>query len=98
LSFETICTRQTRNVALVVHAVDGDTLPVLINGTEHATIDADGNAHLLLQVDRGERAVTVRVDLEKVISSWRKISEPSPSVRNACAGGSEDANPAPTTQ
>jgi hypothetical protein len=62
LSFETTCTRQTRNVALVVRAVNGDALPVLINGTERATTDADGNAHLLLHVDRGERALTVKLD------------------------------------
>jgi hypothetical protein len=62
LSLEAVCARKTRDVTVVVHATNGHALPVLINGTEHVTTDADGNAHLLLRIDRGERTFTVKLD------------------------------------
>jgi hypothetical protein len=62
LTLDAVCTRQTRKVALVVHALPDATLPVEIDGKTITSTDIDGNAHLLLEVDRGQRTVTARLN------------------------------------
>jgi hypothetical protein len=62
LRVDASCTRARRDVVLVVHAVGGGGLPVKVNSEHAVDTDADGNAHVLLQVDRGVRALEVELD------------------------------------
>ena len=62
ITLDAVCTRRTRAVALVVHALPGKSLPVEVDGKALGSTDADGNAHLLLEVDRSRRTVTTRID------------------------------------
>ncbi len=62
LTLESVCTRRARAVALIVHALPGKSLPVEVDGKAVSSTDADGNAHLLLEVDRSRRMVTTRLD------------------------------------
>lgn len=59
---EAVCTRTARELALVVHAEHGAALPVLVEGKPAGTTDADGNAHVLLRVDRAVQKLNVAVD------------------------------------
>ncbi len=62
LALDAVCTRQTRKVALVVRALPEATLPIEIDGKVVTSTDADGNAHLLLEVDRSRRTVSARLN------------------------------------
>jgi hypothetical protein len=62
LTLDAVCTRKTRNVALVVHSLPDKGLPVEVDGKVMATTDRDGNAHLLLEVDGSQRTLTARLD------------------------------------
>jgi hypothetical protein len=66
LTLDAVCTRQTRKVALIVQGPPGTPLPVQVNGTQLTSTDVDGNAHLLLEVDRSQRTVTARLDTQSV--------------------------------
>lgn len=65
LTLDAVCTRRARAVVLVVHALAGKSLPVEIDGNAVGATDADGNAHLLLEVDRSRRTVTTRLDTSR---------------------------------
>lgn len=65
LTLDAVCTRDTRRVGLVVRSLPGTALPVLVDGKPITTTDPDGNAHVLLEVDRSQRALTVRLDTSK---------------------------------
>jgi len=57
-----VCTRRSRDVVLVVHAENGPALPIVVDGNPTATTDADGNAHILVHLDRGIRSLNVSLD------------------------------------
>lgn len=61
LTVEATCIRKVRDVVLVVRAESGSNLPVHIDGKPAATT-SDGTAHLLLQLDRDVRQVSVTLD------------------------------------
>jgi hypothetical protein len=65
LTLDAVCTRETRRVALVVHALPDAILPVEVDGKALTSTDRDGNAHLLLEVDRSQRVVTARLDTSR---------------------------------
>jgi len=62
VTVEAVCTRTAREIALVVHAERGPALPVFVDGKPAGSTDADGNAHVLLRVDRAVRKLDVAVD------------------------------------
>jgi len=62
VTVEAVCTRAAREIALVVHTERGPALPVLVDGKPAGSTDADGNAHVLLRVDRSMRKLDVAVD------------------------------------
>jgi hypothetical protein len=61
LTVEATCVRKLRQVVVVVRSDNATDLPVLVDGKTTA-IAADGTAHLLLELDRDVRAVTVALD------------------------------------
>jgi hypothetical protein len=62
VTVEAVCTRTAREIALVVHTERGPALPVLVDGKAAGSTDDDGNAHVLLRVDRSVRKLDVAVD------------------------------------
>lgn len=62
LTIEVVCTRVAREIALVVHADRGPGLALLVDGKAAGSTDADGNAHVLLKVDRSVRKLDVALD------------------------------------
>lgn len=62
LSFLATCTRETRDVVVLVHADHGDTLPVLVDGRPVTITDANGVAHVLVDFGRDVRSFEVRLD------------------------------------
>lgn len=62
VTVEAVCTRTAREIALVVHTERGPGLPVLVDGRSAGSTDDDGNAHVLLRVDRSVRKLDVAVD------------------------------------
>jgi hypothetical protein len=62
LAYDVTCARRTRSVALVVHAAGAGALPVLVDGKPQSSTDAEGNAHLLLELDRQDQQVHVKLD------------------------------------
>jgi hypothetical protein len=60
-----VCSKLTRNAVVVVRAPGGAELPITINGEPAGTTDADGNAHVLVEVHRGLRALDVTLDTGK---------------------------------
>ena len=62
ISFPAVCSRESRDVVVLVHAEHGDALPVLIDGRSLATTDANGVAHVLVDFDRDVRSFEVRLD------------------------------------
>jgi hypothetical protein len=61
LTVEAVCERPRREVALVVHAEGRASLPVRVNGELATTTDADGNGHVLMEVDRQLRTLEVEL-------------------------------------
>jgi hypothetical protein len=61
LAVEATCIRKLRDVVLVVRAESAPNLPVHVDGKPAATT-TDGMAHLLLQLDRDVRQVSVTLD------------------------------------
>jgi hypothetical protein len=61
LTVEANCIRKLRDVVLVVRTENASNLPVLVDGKPAATT-TDGTAHLLLQLDRDVRQVSVTLD------------------------------------
>jgi hypothetical protein len=62
VTVEAVCSRISRDIVLVVHAERGPALPLLVDGKAAGATDADGNAHVLLRVDRAVRKLDVAVD------------------------------------
>lgn len=62
LKLSAVCTRTVRDVAIVVHADQGGSIPVTVDGQRATTMNADGYAQLLLHVDRAVRSITVGLD------------------------------------
>jgi hypothetical protein len=62
ISFPAVCTRQVRDVVLVVHVEHGEALPVLVDGKAVGVTDSDGVAHVLLHFDRSVRSFGVGLD------------------------------------
>ena len=62
LKISAVCTRVTRDVAVVVHADQGGSIPVSVDGQRATITTADGYAQLLLRVDRTVRSVTLSLD------------------------------------
>jgi hypothetical protein len=61
LTIDTTCVRKLRQVVVVVRSENATDLPILVDGKTTA-VAADGTAHLLLELDRDVRAVTVALD------------------------------------
>lgn len=61
LAVEATCVRKLRDVVLVVRAESASNLPVHVDGKPAATTTG-GTAHLLLQLDRDVRQVSVTLD------------------------------------
>jgi hypothetical protein len=62
LSLTATCTRESRDVVVLVHADHGDTLHVLVDGKPTATTDSNGVAHILLGFGREVPSFEVRID------------------------------------
>ncbi|HVW25508.1 MAG TPA: hypothetical protein VHC69_09065 [Polyangiaceae bacterium] len=62
ISFLATCTRESRDVVVLVHTDHGDALPVLVDGKPIATTDANGVAHVLVDFGRDVRSFEVRLD------------------------------------
>ena len=56
------CKRKTRKIVVAVRAPDGAHLPVLVEGIAATTVNADGSAHVLVEVDEGVRSLAVTID------------------------------------
>lgn len=59
--YEAVCTRREREVVLVVNAGTSD-LPVHVGGAPKARTDQDGTAHVLLEIDRETKNLSVSLD------------------------------------
>ena len=57
-----VCTRNIRDVVVIVHAENGPDLPVLIDGHPAGVTDGDGNAHILVHPDRTARSLSLSLD------------------------------------
>jgi hypothetical protein len=75
ISYEATCTRKMREVVLVVRANNGADIPVEITGKLASATDADGNAHVLLRVNRDVSSLAVSLDT----SAQPKLKPQSPS-------------------
>ena len=60
--FESTCTREVREIVVVVRAETGSGLPLQIDGRPAGTTDADGIAHVLVRADRNVKALNVTLD------------------------------------
>lgn len=60
-----VCSKLTRKAVVVVRAPGGGELPVTVNGEPAGTTNADGNAHVLVEVHRDLRALDVAIDTKK---------------------------------
>jgi hypothetical protein len=56
------CKRKTRQVVVVVHAPGGADLPVLVEGVAANTVNPDGSAHVLVEVDTSVKSLAVTLD------------------------------------
>src|SRR5690606_32601789 len=59
---DALCTGKSRDVVLVVHAAGAAELPVLVDGKLASMTDAQGNAHVLVPVDRDVRSLSASLD------------------------------------
>jgi hypothetical protein len=62
LAIDVTCTRKLRDVVLVVRSENAANLPVHVDGKAATSTSGDGTAHLLLQLDRDVRKVSVTLD------------------------------------
>lgn len=56
------CKRKTRQIVLVVHAPGGADVPVLVEGVAANTVNQDGSAHILVDVDTSVKSLAVTLD------------------------------------
>jgi hypothetical protein len=59
------CTKQLRDVVVVVRSEGGASLPVQIDGKDQAVTDEGGTAHVLLQRDRASEKLSVTLDTSR---------------------------------
>jgi hypothetical protein len=57
-----VCSKLTRTAVVVVRAPGGAELPISVNGQPAGRTNADGNAHVLVEVHRNLRALDVELD------------------------------------
>jgi hypothetical protein len=62
IAFPVVCTRESREVVVIVHSEHGNLLPVLIDGKPVGATDENGVAHLLLDSSRDVPSFEVRLD------------------------------------
>jgi hypothetical protein len=60
--FEAICTRNVRDIVVVVRAEGGAGLPLQIDGKPAGTTSADGIAHVLVRAERNVKTLNVNLD------------------------------------
>jgi hypothetical protein len=60
--FESICTRNLRDIVVVVRAEGGAGLALHVDGKPSGTTDADGIAHVLVHADRTVKSLYVNLD------------------------------------
>jgi len=60
--FEATCTRELRDIVLVVRAPGGAGLPLNVDGKPSGITNADGIAHVLVHADRQVKAIKVSLD------------------------------------
>jgi hypothetical protein len=65
LSWTGFCRARERQIALIVHTEGIADLPVVVDGAPRATTDADGNAHVLLNVPANAPVVHVSLDTSR---------------------------------
>jgi hypothetical protein len=74
-----VCSKLTRTAVIVVRAPGGSELPINVNGQSAGRTNADGNAHLLVEVHRNLRALDVELDTREqkhlVPASPKKLFE-----------------------
>ena len=62
LKLDATCSRQMREVVVVVHGEQANTIPVMVDGKIASVTSSDGFAQVLLNVDRAILSVTVGLD------------------------------------
>ncbi len=77
LKIDAICPRRSREVVVVVHADQGGSIPVLIDGKIATVTSSDGFAEVLLNVDRSIQSIAVGLDT----SSRPNLKPKSPNRR-----------------
>jgi hypothetical protein len=65
ITYDVVCQKRLRQIAIVVKSERGADLPVSIDGKRVATTDAAGNAHALVELDRTTTALRVDLDTSK---------------------------------
>ena len=80
--FEATCTREVRDIVLVVRAQGGARLAVNVDGTPSGATNADGIAHVLVHADRQMKALKVSLDT----SSRPELKPKNPSRTYELAG------------
>lgn len=80
--FESTCTRNVREIVLVVRAEGGSGLPLQIDGRLAGTTDTDGIAHVLVRADRNLKALNVSLNT----SDRQDLKPRSPSRTYELAG------------
>jgi hypothetical protein len=81
IAVEFTCESETRDVVIVVQSKGGANLPLRVGSESAGTTDKDGNAQLLVHVDRNQSTLEVGIDTE----SRRELQPRSPS-RNFTLG------------
>jgi len=62
LKLDAICSRQMREVVVVIHAEQANAIPVTVDGKVASVTSTDGFAQVLLSVDRSIPSITVGLD------------------------------------
>lgn len=62
IAYQVVCERKLEQIAIAVRAEHGKELPVLVNGIPKGVTDRDGQAHLLVEVDRDVPSLRVELD------------------------------------
>jgi hypothetical protein len=82
LRAELVCQRERRDVVLAVHAPGGGGLAIDVNGQPAGITDLDGNAHVLVSIDRSvhtlEVAFSARDRKDVSLQQPRQLVEPGP--------------------
>lgn len=82
IPYRATCTRKARDVVVVVHSEKTAGVPINIDGKASGATDVDGNAHILLHLDREVRSLTVGLDT----SARRELRPQNPNRTFELAG------------